>query len=645
MRLLVGLQLASVTLLITLNVRDSTVLKLPVAWAFATLLVAVSAAFAFRSGRAEVAATPADLPILLTVFGALAGLLFVPHRPSAVPAVLLVLVCATTALAGAHLVRTREQMGSLTTLLTWLAGFMVAAGVFQLFVDERMGFNFFTGSDRRVVATLGNPAFLGGWIVLVLPVLVADLLGRPLRSTGGALQGAVIVGLFILLLLTRTRSSLLALPCGFFVFLLWRGGGFRRPLMIGGAAAAMLTAGAVLFIPGMGERLGSLTDVSGGTTFARRVPIWEAGWHAFLSRPILGHGPGQFERVMRDHRSPDYWTTGSEDLTPHAHNEPIELLADGGIVALLLFGWVVAAALRSAWGARGDSPSWPRTMSAGIVGGMGALLVDNLANVSMRQPPVAILFWLLLGLLLSPSLGAPQGGRSLMALRLPAVPWTLPLLLWGAGMVWYGGGVADRVSAERSTLRGVLAGVRKEEAKAPEYFAAAAKADPDYLEGVFGAASSFLMAGRPGEALAYSAILRARAPNYPRLAMVEAAAYYQVDSLPAALRSIRDELSRSTHPENWYIAAKIHENTGETAAEHAALEELLRACVRGRTTLYMRHAGARLCLICPAPSAAGHGISSLRELAMLMPGAADAAGALRTLEECAAARSPVTSPR
>lgn len=645
MRLLVGLQLASVTLLITLNVRDATVLKLPVAWAFAALIVAVSAAFAFRAGRAEVAATSADLPILLTVFGALTGMLFVPHRPSALPAVLLVLVSATAAFAGAHLVRTREQMGSLTSLLTWLAGLMVAAGVFQLFVDERMGFNFFTGSDRRVVATLGNPAFLGGWIVLLLPVLVADLVGRPLRSMRGALQGAVIVGLFILLLLTRTRSSLLALPCGFFIFLLWRGGGFRRPLLIGGAAAAMLTAGAVFFLPGIGERLGSLAHIAGAATLARRVPIWEAGWGAFLDRPILGHGPGQFERVMRDYRSPDYWTTGSEDVIPHAHNEPIELLADGGIVGLLLFGWVVTAALHSAWGAKGDSPSWSRTMSAGIIGGMGALLADNLANVSMRQPPVAMLFWLFLGLLLSPSLGAPRGGRSLIALRLPGVPWILPLLLWGAGMVWYGGGVADRVRAEGMTLRGVLAGVRKEETRAPEYFAASAKADPDYLEGVFSAASSFLMAGRPQEALAYSAMLRARAPNYPRLGMVEAAAYYQVDSLPSALRSIRDELSRNTHPENWYIAAKIHETTGETAAEHAALEELLRACVRGRTTLYMRHAGTRLCVICPAPSGAGHALSSLRELALLMPGAAEAAGALRALEECASARSEAAPPR
>lgn len=263
--------------------------------------------------------------------------------------------------------------------------------------------------------------------------------------------------------------------------------------------------------------------------------------------------------------------------------------------------------------------------------------MDNLANVSLRQAPVASIAWLAIGLLFSPALSPRAAGAPASRLRLPRVPPALPIVVWAAGMVWYGNGVAARVKAEGLEIRGVLAAVRNEQGKEAGYYAAAAEADPTYLEALFNAAASVVFGGKPDVALAYTGRLARLAPNYPKLALVEAAAYYQLDSLDAALRSVGTELGRRTHPEAWYIAAKIHEARGDSPAEHAALEELLRQGTRGATPVYARHACRRLCLLCGTPREPGHALDLARKLAARLPGNRDAGSALALIDSCAGA--------
>ena len=77
------------------------------------------------------------------------------------------------------------------------------------------------------------------------------------------------------------------------------------------------------------------------TTLSERTFVWEASFRAFWQRPILGYGfISGAKRALQEEWSYTYW------IPPHSHNEFIEALLAGGVLACAL---VACLYLRVIW--------------------------------------------------------------------------------------------------------------------------------------------------------------------------------------------------------------------------------------------------------------------------------------------------------
>ncbi|GAB4245966.1 MAG: hypothetical protein Kow00109_22040 [Acidobacteriota bacterium] len=158
--------------------------------------------------------------------------------------------------------------------------------------------------------------------------------------------------------------------------LLWRRGEWApsRRLVVSGAAclvALCLAAAAGAWALGprihLAERLGE------------RISFWLPAWEAFQDRPLLGHGPGEFYRLLPEYRRRLQDLPESHFTQENVHNYFLQLAAETGVVGLAAFlAWtaaVVVPVMRwrtlpvTSWEGNGAPESLRRQTSGLAVGG------------------------------------------------------------------------------------------------------------------------------------------------------------------------------------------------------------------------------------------------------------------------------------
>jgi O-antigen ligase len=70
------------------------------------------------------------------------------------------------------------------------------------------------------------------------------------------------------------------------------------------------------------------------TSVGIRLYSWETAWHAFLEKPIIGHGPGNFKGLTFHSLLRDNYQVET-NIYSHAHNEFLHTLATKGLVGLI----------------------------------------------------------------------------------------------------------------------------------------------------------------------------------------------------------------------------------------------------------------------------------------------------------------------
>jgi O-antigen ligase len=115
---------------------------------------------------------------------------------------------------------------------------------------------------------------------------------------------------------------------------------------LGVAVGGMLLGWVITRLKGSGGG-GVISHFAGSTTqetFSQRFNAWSMALHAFVHRPLIGYGPGQFRGATTP-----YWPLSQERLEPNtyfsdAHSVVFELLTTVGLIGLALFvTWLVLA--------------------------------------------------------------------------------------------------------------------------------------------------------------------------------------------------------------------------------------------------------------------------------------------------------------
>jgi O-antigen ligase len=128
-----------------------------------------------------------------------------------------------------------------------------------------------------------------------------------------------------------------------------------------------------------------------------RGELWRAAMAMVEERPILGFGPGTYRRIYGSYIGLTRW-----DTQIHSNDLYLELAATTGLLGLGAFGAVLVVAivpqLRAMAHARGRRPTWPALLVGGSLAATVAALAHGFVDYFLVFMPMAVLFWVALGL-------------------------------------------------------------------------------------------------------------------------------------------------------------------------------------------------------------------------------------------------------
>lgn len=191
------------------------------------------------------------------------------------------------------------------------------------------------------------------------------------QSRGGILSLTVALLVFVLLLAWRLRERRLILPL-----------------------LAVLLAGVWFNWDGLLLRFQYAVDPSGGLRDDRLL-IWKDTFRIIADFPLTGTGFGSFAAVF-----PGYKTLADELFYDHAHNDLLELLAEGGAIGFLLAACFVGTALRNGWRQiflRHDRLA--ALTAIGAFSGLAGLLFFSLTDFNLHNWANGLYFFFLCALL------------------------------------------------------------------------------------------------------------------------------------------------------------------------------------------------------------------------------------------------------
>ena len=305
---------------------------------------------------------------------------------------------------------TRAQLDLLTALLVAVAAAVSGYGVLQYifrwgyqsaaWVDEDM----FSTIQFRVGSTMQNPNMLGQYLILMIPLGGAKLLGA--KGVWRRLWYLGCCGVMCLcMILTFSRGAWLGLLFAGLVFFV-----LLQPRLLFLAPFALLALWAALPATVI-DRFSSIGNLADQST-SYRVSIW-LGTIRMLRDGywLAGIGPGT-EAFNVIYPRYSYETI----VAPHAHNLFLQILCDGGVVTLAVFLWVLLRYFRTLGHAlRAETDGMSRLLQIACASGILGFLVQSMTDYSFYNYRVMFLFWvyIALGSLCARRSRLPEGGKLL----------------------------------------------------------------------------------------------------------------------------------------------------------------------------------------------------------------------------------------
>jgi len=289
----------------------------------------------------------------------------------------------------ALLVRTRRQV------LCCLAGVAAATAlVGVLAARERVAGTviaqaFFTPDGAligRVAAGFGHPNELGGFLVVLMPfVLAGFLLARRGRWAFAIALGLGVFGIYA----SFSRGALVALVLIPFFFV--RG---RRVLLLAPLLALLLA----FATPGLvRERFATLTE--SGSEVATRVDFWVTAVSVWQQQPLLGAGLGRFPEAYAEARVPGrgFLPGTISQPPPHAHNLFLQVLSTEGLLGFVALLAILASGVAVALALRRSADRTASVVGTATLAGLAAFTTHNQFDVTLLEG-TGIYFWALLGI-------------------------------------------------------------------------------------------------------------------------------------------------------------------------------------------------------------------------------------------------------
>ncbi len=221
-----------------------------------------------------------------------------------------------------------------------------------------------------------------------------------LRGTGivaRILFGGAAVVLAVALVLTASRGGVAAAAAGLLVMgVMALAGRVRSRVVVGLAAGLGAFVGYMAWLgaDGLLDRLAILAREPFGDL---RWEIWRSTLRIAAEAPVLGTGLGTFADAIIAHRPAGLTDAFYVDF---AHNDYLQLLAEGGVLALLILGWAAVGWLVFVVGRWRDRQDvFVRGLVMGGVGAVATVAFHSAVDFGLHMPGNALLVVAVLALL------------------------------------------------------------------------------------------------------------------------------------------------------------------------------------------------------------------------------------------------------
>jgi O-antigen ligase len=259
------------------------------------------------------------------------------------------------------------------TLLTVI----ISVGAASAFVGiVQYGILNYDNLGRRMQGTLSHWMTYSGTLMLVICASLARLL---FGSRDRLWSAFVLPALLVSLALTLTRGAWLGAAAGAAVLFVIKD--IRLTAVIPVVAAIAL----VVAPDALSNRMNSIGDMSDPTT-RDRVAMLEAGVAIIRDHPWTGVGPDMVGHVYADYR-----TAGAVQANnPHLHNVPMQVAAERGLPALVLWTIFIVSASLGLWRLR--RLAGVRPLAAAGLSAMVAMLVAGMSEYNFGDSEFLMLF-------------------------------------------------------------------------------------------------------------------------------------------------------------------------------------------------------------------------------------------------------------
>ena len=234
---------------------------------------------------------------------------------------------------------------------------------------------------HRPHGTLGLYMTYSGLLMLVTCAAVSRIIFAKQHRAWAAL---VLPALLLALTFTFTRSAWIGACVGIGILFL------LRDFRLLGLLPIMLGAFLLLAPQTLQARLYSTFSLSDPSN-VDRVAMLKSGWRIIKDRPLTGVGSDLIIQVYPHYRD----KTAVNERTPHLHNVPVQIAAERGIPALIVWFWFIGTLVRDFWRRRHSlQPSLSNTGLAVI----GAMFAAGLFEYNFGDSEFLMLFLVLVTL-------------------------------------------------------------------------------------------------------------------------------------------------------------------------------------------------------------------------------------------------------
>ena len=244
-------------------------------------------------------------------------------------------------------------------VLTALSGVLVSIETWFEFYDKSVLFQWMTPGSM-VIGTIGNSNYLGAY--LLFPLLAFTALIFLLKGKLRGVAGALWIFVFAALLFSRARAAWVGVAASVpgFIFSVMKIHGFSlkaylrsraRHAVIYGVSALVLIGFLWALAPQRFHTMMGFSNVTNPSSFILRTQkYFQAAWWLFKESPLFGTGLWSYRNLVYDAQAEiekvkgDFFKGYAEPKPRRVHNEYLETLNDGGLLAglvLLIFVGVV----------------------------------------------------------------------------------------------------------------------------------------------------------------------------------------------------------------------------------------------------------------------------------------------------------------